>query len=81
MQKRCTKMCNGFALHMHKLARNLHEACTKLARKLVKFSTNLHMLIFLAFNRLTAMVPYMEPLFFELRASLLTFEFLSTVNV
>jgi len=25
------------------------------------------------FNSLTAMVPYMEPLFFELRASLMTF--------
>jgi len=28
---------------------------------------------FLMLNRLNAMVPYMEPIFFELRASLITF--------
>jgi len=32
-------------------------------------------------NRLIAMVPYMEPLFFELRASLISFRILSAVNV
>jgi len=35
-------------LHVHELARNLHGACTELARKLVKFCTNLHALVFLA---------------------------------
>ena len=50
-RKLCTKTCNAFALQVHELARNLHGACTELGRKLVKFCTNLHTLVFWHLSR------------------------------